>query len=139
MSGSDDITAGIGNLHRWKAGAEADGVRRVNEAMLVVQRAGKLLCPVDEGALRADISVAVQPTADGVIGSLYNTLDYAPFVHQGTGVYAVDGDGRKEPWVWVSADGSKAAHTIGQRSQPYLEQAFIGNLVTITRIMGRPA
>lgn len=137
MSG-DDIAAGIGRLREFKAGAELDGARRVEAALLVVNRAAKIMCPVDEGALRADISMDVQATATGVVGSVYSNLDYAPYVHNGTGVYAVDGNGRKTPWVWISEDGRKAARTIGQQPQPYILDAFTVNLATINSIMGRP-
>lgn len=48
---------------------------------------------------------------------------YAIWVHMGTGIYAVNGDGRKTPWVFEDEDG-KFHWTVGQEPKPYLSKAL---------------
>ena len=56
---------------------------------------------VGTGALRADTrSLGVEIVGDEVHGSVGNSLEHAIYHHQGTGIYAVNGDGRKTPWVY---------------------------------------
>lgn len=89
---------------------------------------------------------------EGVIGT---NKFYAPFVHQGTGKYAVDGNGREGYWVFVKdgdpnyqslnngkvytleeakqimamlrAQGLEAYYTNGQEAQPFLTDALDAN------------
>ena len=52
--------------------------------------------------------------------------EYAAYVHEGTGIYARNGNGRQTPWVYRSADG-KYYTTKGQKSIPFLETAVQDN------------
>lgn len=49
-------------------------------------------------------------------------LDYAPYVELGTGIYASDGTGRKNPWVWKDKNG-KFHWTRGMKPQHMLKKA----------------
>lgn len=40
-----------------------------------------------------------------LVGRLYPTVPYAPYVEYGTGIYAVNGKGRQEPWKYETPDG----------------------------------
>ena len=61
----------------------------------------------DTGALRADTkSLGTKIVGDEIHGAAGNTLEYALYHHQGTGIYAVDGNGRKTPWVYVEGGSS---------------------------------
>lgn len=114
-------------------------VANMTTATLVVERTAKQNCPVDQGILRADIKSEVKPGADEIVGEIGNTIEYAPYVHQGTGIYAVNGDGRKTPWFVPEIKGGKYAGegfwTRGQKPQPYLEDAKIENIGKITGIL----
>lgn len=55
------------------------------------------------GTLRNSITHKVNGD-DVYIGT---NLDYAPYVELGTGIYASDGTGRKNPWVWTDKNGKK--------------------------------
>lgn len=84
-------------------------------------------CPVDQGILRASIDYAVELEPTEIKGYLGSNEEYAPYVHQGTGIYAVDGNGRKTPWKYkVIAGKYKGWHvTEGQKPQPFLDKAVI--------------
>lgn len=81
-------------------------------------------CPVDDGQLRASIDFVVDMKESSV--SIGSNLEYAPYVHQGTGIYAVDGDGRQTPWRYQDAKGDWHT-TKGQKPQPFLQQAVDEN------------
>ncbi|MEG2286033.1 MAG: HK97 gp10 family phage protein [Eubacterium sp.] len=112
-------------------------VANMDKACLVVERSGKQNCPVDLGQLRADIHHEVVTTTREINGVVGNSLDYAPMVHNGTGIYAKSGGGRKTPWKFKVATGKyKGWHTTnGQRPQPYLEKAKQENLSKISGIL----
>jgi|LGVF01.2.fsa_nt_gb HK97 gp10 family phage protein len=108
-------------------------VANMKTATLVVERSAKQNCPVDEGLLRADIKSEVKTSGGEIVGEVGNTIEYAPYVHQGTGIYAVNGDGRKTPWVYGTPKGFFT--TKGQGPQPYLEDAKTENAGNISKIL----
>lgn len=73
------------------------------ESCMVVERDAKLNCPVgDTGNLRMSI-MSEYNAEEGRIGT---NLFYAPYVHQGTGIYAINGDGRQDvPWRYQDENG----------------------------------
>ena len=94
----------------------------------------KELCPVDEGHLRAHIDSYVEDDEDAIRGRVGTDVHYAPYVHQGTGIYAVNGQGRKTPWKWYG-EGVKYRGwhvAVGQRPQPFLKDALEQNIDQIT-------
>lgn len=108
----------------------------MDKACLVVERTAKQDCPVNYGALRADIHHEVDFGPDAIVGTVGNSLEYAPFVHNGTGIYA-KGGGRKTPWKFKVASGKyKGWHTTrGQKPKPYLENAKMKNKDQIARLL----
>lgn len=93
--------------------------KALTDAALVVEAKAKVNAPVVSGNLRRSISHSVN-YPEATIGS---NVDYAPYVEKGTGLYAADGNGRKEvPWVYVGADG-QGHQTSGSHPQPFLEPA----------------
>lgn len=104
-------------------------INSLNEGLLesletacqMIENTAKREAPVDDGILRASIQNYVSPTLmSGWIGT---NVEYAPYVHEGTGIYAVDGNGRKEvPWVYRTVDG-KYHTTKGQKPNPFLQRA----------------
>ena len=109
--------------------------RNMNKACLAVEADAKTNCPVDMGILRASINHDVKFDASSIVGTVGTNVEYAPYVHNGTGIYAKGGDGRKTPWVYPSV-GGKFYLTRGQRPQPFLEDAKMANIGKISRILG---
>lgn len=97
------------------------------DACLECVRYAKQECPVDEGYLRDSIDYATQREGNTIKGYVGSNLEYAPYVHQGTGIYAVDGNGRKTPWHYTVESGKyKGEHwTRGQQPNPFLERAVL--------------
>ena len=98
----------IENLEKFINNTLPEGLEEaLKKAVLKVEADSKKNCPVDDGILRASIQSDVEKenknTISGYVGS---NVDYAPYVHQGTGIYAKDGNGRKNvPWVYVDDNG----------------------------------
>lgn len=111
--------------------------KNMGKACLVVERDAKKNCPVDQGILRASMQHDVSITATEIVGTVSNSSEYAPYVHQGTGIYAVNRDGRKTPWKYESKSGKyKGWHvTKGQKPQPFLDKAKLGNKNKILKIL----
>ncbi|MEG1495272.1 MAG: HK97 gp10 family phage protein [Bacilli bacterium] len=111
--------------------------KNMKKACLVVERDAKIECPIDQGPLRASISNDVNITSSEIVGTVFSSSEIAPYVHQGTGIYAVDGNGRKTPWKYeVKAGKYKGWHTTeGQEPQPFLDKAKLKNKDKISKIL----
>lgn len=109
----------------------------MEQACIFVQGEAMENCPVDMGILRASIHHETIITPTSIIGTVGSNLEYAPYVHQGTGIYAVDGNGRKTPWGYEVHFGKyKGFHwTHGQKPRPFLKNAVFDNIAQIERIL----
>lgn len=115
-----------------------DMSRKMDKACLVVESQAKQNCPVDIGILRASITSETEVTASEIVGRVGTNEEYGPYVHNGTGIYAKDGNGRKTPWGYtIRAGKHKGFHwTQGQRPQPFLENAKLEKKSAVERILG---
>lgn len=114
---------------------EQDLVMAMGRACAVVERAAKEKAPKDTGALRRSITSKVT-NKDGVIeGSIFTPLEYAPYVEFGTGLFAENGNGRKDvPWNYQDDEGNWHT-TSGQHPQPFMRPAINENRTKILRIL----
>ena len=104
--------------------------RGLEQACLGVERAAKSKAPVQTGTLRSSISHKVsQASLEGVIGA---TVDYAPYVEIGTGIYSSMGGGRQGGWGYVDASG-EYHFTMGSHPHPFLKPAMDENLSAILK------
>lgn len=115
-----------------------DMSQKMDKACLVVESQAKQNCPVDIGILRVSITSETEVTASEIVGRVGTNEEYGPYVHNGTGIYAKDGNGRKTPWGYtVRAGKHKGFHrTKGQRPQPFLENAKLEKKSAVERILG---
>ena len=102
------------------------------EACMLVERSAKENAPVGTtGELRNSITSEYN-AKEGRIGT---NLEYAPYVHQGTGKYAVNGDGRQDvPWVYFDEATGQFYSTVGIHPNPFLTDAFELNQKEIAKI-----
>lgn len=128
----------VKSLNRGKTQILDMLVGNMQASCLYVERDAKRNCPVDMGPLRASIHSEVDQEPDRIVGRIGSNMDYAPYVHNGTGIYAKDGNGRKTPWGYeVKAGKYKGFHwTHGQKPQPFLQNAVIKNRAAISRLLG---
>ena len=92
---------------------------------------------VGTGALRADTrSLGVEIVGDEVHGAVGNSLEYAIYHHQGTGIYAVNGDGRKTPWSYDDPKTGEKIWTKGSKPNPYLKDTIEQEQSTISKLLG---
>lgn len=75
---------------------------------------------VRTGALRDDITHAVEEADNGKTVAVGNNIFYAPYVELGTGVYA---GGRQTPWSYKGSDGNWHT-TSGMPPRPYLRPSI---------------
>lgn len=59
---------------------------------------------------------------------------YGVYVELGTGIYATDGNGRKNPWVWIDKNG-KGHFTRGMRPHHMLKRAIADHVVEYKKIL----
>ena len=92
---------------------------------------------VGTGALRADTrSLGVEIVGDEVQGAVGNSLEYAIYHHQGTGIYAIDGNGRNTPWVYEDPKTGEKIYTRGSKPNPYLKDTIEQEQSTISKLLG---
>lgn len=122
---------------RVKKQVEKQILKNITKACLLIERDAKKNCPVDQGQLRASMTHDVNLSFGQIIGRVGNIAEYAPYVHQGTGIYAKDGDGRKIPWKYKAEGGKYAGWHItkGQKPQPFLEKAKVDNIAKIQNVL----
>lgn len=95
-----------------------DGLKLATQ---MIENEAKRKCPVDDGILRASITHGYDP--EGLQSVVGTNVEYAPYVHEGTGIHAKAGRGRRSvPWRYKTPDG-KWHTTKGQKPQPFLQEA----------------
>ena len=122
---ADDNTLFVRSLENATHEIIQMAVANMRQAALRLENEAKKECPVDQGILRSSLTSEVSFDASKIVGAVGTNLSYAPYVHNGTGLYAKDGSGRREPWTYVARAGKyKGGHfTHGQKPNPFLERA----------------
>lgn len=117
------------NLQRFMETQLPNGLLEgMEKACLKVEADSKKNCPVEKGTLRQSITHATEVKEEyGIMGYVGSNLEYAPYVHQGTGIYAKEGNGRKDvPWRYKDAEG-KWYTTEGIKPKPFIQDAVDDN------------
>jgi HK97 gp10 family phage protein len=105
----------------------------LTEAGLLVEREAKKNCPVNTGNLRDSI----KSTVDGDTATIGTNVEYGIYTEMGTGLYAVNGDGRQDvPWAYKDEEGN-FHFTNGIHPQPYLLPALDDNRDAIKNIFDK--
>ena len=115
----------MSTLSRIERGA---GLRQgIGKACRLVEAAAVDNCPVDTGELQQSIRSETPGPADEPVGVVGTNKEYSPYVEMGTGLFAVNGDGRTDvPWRYRDAKGNWHT-TSGQKPQPFLGPALWDN------------
>ena len=101
--------------------------KALTQVCLKVEADAKKKCPVADGTLRQSIQYSVEIDGDSMKGVIGSNLEHAPYIHHGTGIYAKDGNGRKQvPWKYKDAKGEWHS-TEGIKPTPFLQDAVDSN------------
>ena len=107
----------------------------LGKACALVERSAKEKAPKGNGELRRSITSKIENDGDNLVGVVYTPLEYAPYVEYGTGLFAEDGNGRKDvPWHYQDDEGNWHS-TSGMEPRPYMRPALDENREEITRIL----
>lgn len=138
----------IEKLHEARSKIEEALYQGMEKALLLIERDAKKNCPVRKpksinkktkksyrivnvstkgGGLRASITHEIEVKDLEVRGRVGSNKNYAPYVHNGTGKYAKDGNGRKTPWRYKDPDTGEVVWTVGQKPIPFLQDAIDSN------------
>lgn len=102
----------------------------LSKATLLVEKEAKQNAPKDTGALRRSITSKVE----GLEGTVFTPLEYAPYIEHGTGLFAEAGNGRKKvPWNYKDDEGNWHS-TSGMKPQPFMRPALDNNREKIKKI-----
>lgn len=109
--------------------------RAVSKAALLVEAEAKKKAPRGNGDLARSIASKVETSGREVVGTVFTPLFYAPYVEYGTGLFAEDGNGRKDvPWHYKDDKGEWHS-TSGQKPQPFMRPALDENREQVLRIL----
>ena len=126
VKGVDELIVKLENM-----ADESKIQQQLGIACALVERSAKMKAPKDTGALRRSITSKV----DGLTGIVFTPLEYAPYVELGTGLFAENGNGRKDvPWNYQDDKGEWHS-TRGQKPQPFMRPALNENRTEIIRII----
>lgn len=110
-------------MERLEALAESPKIENaLEQSCALVERSAKQKAPKDTGQLRNSITSQVE----GMEGSVYTPLEYAPYVEYGTGLFAENGGRKDVPWHYQDDKGVWHS-TNGQKPQPFLRPALHEN------------
>lgn len=103
----------------------------LGKAAAIVEASAKKKAPKGDGTLRNSISSRVEGN-DGIV---FTTLEYAPYVEYGTGLFAEGGNGRKDvPWHYQDEEGNWHT-TSGMKPHPYMRPALEENQTKILKTL----
>lgn len=126
-----------GVLERLEGLADPDKFAKAMETCcLLVESEAVKKAPKVDGILRQSITSGI--SADGLTGTVYSPLEYAPYVEYGTGLFATGtGGGRTDvPWVYQDEKTGEFIATSGQKPQPFMRPALDENREKIIEILG---
>lgn len=130
IQGVEEIMEQIDDLTKMR-----NAERAMGKACALLERKAKEECPTDTGALRRSITSKVDKSNGKIEGIVFTPLEYAPYIEYGTGLYAEDGNGRKDvPWVYQDDEGNWHS-TSGQPPQPFMRPALNKNRNKVIEII----
>lgn len=116
--GAKQLSAAI---HKYGDAVVDDVKKIVSDTAYLIQANARSLAPEDSGDLRKSIEVEIKD--GGFVAVVTVGAHYAIYVEFGTGIYAVNGDGREDPWVYYSDKLNQFVYTRGMTAQPFWFQA----------------
>lgn len=104
--------------------------KALGKACALVEGAAKQKAQKDSGELARSITSEV----NGLTGIVYTSLEYAPYVEYGTGLFAENGGRQDVPWNYQDDEGNWHS-TSGMPPHPYMRPALNENREKIVQIL----
>lgn len=108
--------------------------KAMGKACALVEGEARKKAPKKTGALRRHMDSKVEYEGNTLVGTVFNPLEYAPYVEYGTGLFA-ETQGRQTPWAYEDPKTGETIWTAGQHPQPYLRPALYENRDKIIKIL----
>ena len=121
----------IAKLNRMTDGIEG----QMLEAAQFVESVAREKAPKDTGNLKGSIESKVERNGNVITGIVFTPVEYAPYQEFGTGLFAVNGDGRKTPWAYEDAKTGKWVWTKGNHPHPFMGPALRENKDVIIQFL----
>jgi HK97 gp10 family phage protein len=97
------------------------------DAVHFLEEVAEAKAPKDTGRLIGSIESKVERSGSDVTGIVFTPTEYAPYQEFGTGLFAVNGDGRKTPWAYEDPKTGETVWTRGNRPHPFMGPALREN------------
>ena len=114
LEGADNVLSALNKIANTE---------RLNTALgkccALVELTAKKKAPKDTGELRRSITSKVEDNQ----GIVFTTLEYAPYIEYGTGLFAENGGRKDVPWNYKDDKGEWHS-TSGMKPQPYMRPAL---------------
>jgi HK97 gp10 family phage protein len=132
---SVNFESNLKNVKKALSNKEEKSLKLIGE---LLEGQAKLMAPVGQkagGDLRQSIEYKVFAGGKEKGVAVGTDLHYGIYVEKGTGIYAKEGDGRKDPWVYYDPLTGQFYRTEGMKPQPFLEPAAMRNVSKIKNIV----
>lgn len=106
--------------------------RGMEKSLAYIEGDAKREVKADLGRLRASITHRTTVNETEIRGRVGTNVEYGPYYHEGTGIYATNGNGRQTPWVYKDRHGIMH-FTRGMHPHPFLRLAKDKNRERIGR------
>ena len=91
--------------------------------------------PKRTGNLKGSFESKVERTGTEIISTVYTPVDYAAYQEFGTGLFAVNGDGRKTSWAYEDEQTGELVWTRGNRPHPFMGPALRENKDVVMQLL----
>lgn len=86
------------------------------------------------GGLKNSIESRVERRGNEIEGTVFTPVHYAPYQEYGTGLFAVNGDGRKTGWAYEDPKTGEIVFTRGNRPHPFMGPALRDNREAVLQV-----
>lgn len=127
MSVSIDLS-GL-NLGKIKAETTEELIRVTTQATGNLLNLSQRAAPKDRGENMQKHKMDIDVTNGEIKGRVEAYAPHAVYLHEGTGIYAKGGKGRKKPWAYTVLSGKYAGthFTWGMKPRPWLDDTLADN------------
>lgn len=129
LSGNLEYKTTLEDLKNYKINLKNKLIHNLDNVSNEILENSREIAPIDIGIMRENSGYYTKELEEsGEIISYVGFMEfYAVYVHQGTGLFALNGDGRQTPWWWKgTTEKWEGWHrTTGQRPKQFLWDTYI--------------